>query len=92
MRALVTGGGGFLGRYVVEQLRTRGTSIDREALAREVDAVKDRPLEEIFGRLAQIADLGADGLPERFGLLNTILDLLPAARRDEILTAYINAL
>jgi len=79
-------------RDSVEQLRTRGTSIDREALAREVDAIKDRPLEEIFGRLAQLAGLGGEGLPERFGLLNTILDLLPAARRDEILTAYINAL
>ena len=47
---------------------------------------------EIFGRLAQLAGLDGEGLPERFGLLNTILDLLPAARRDEILTAYINAL
>jgi glutamate/tyrosine decarboxylase-like PLP-dependent enzyme len=79
-------------RDSVEQLRTRGTSIDREALAREVDAVKDRPLGEVFGRLAQLAGLGSEGLPERLGLMNTILDLLPAARRDEILTAYINAL
>jgi glutamate/tyrosine decarboxylase-like PLP-dependent enzyme len=79
-------------RESVEQLRTRGMSIDREALAREVDAVKDRPLEEVFARLAQLAGLGTEGLPERLGLMNTILDLLPAARRDEILTAYINAL
>ncbi len=79
-------------RESVEQLETQGTSIDREALAREVDAVKDAPLEQVFARLAQLAGLSADGLPERLGLMNTILDLLPAARRDEILTAYINAL
>jgi glutamate/tyrosine decarboxylase-like PLP-dependent enzyme len=79
-------------RESVEQLRARGTSIDREALAREVDAIKDRPLGEVFARLAQLAGLGTEGLPERLGLMNTILDLLPAARRDEILAAYINAL
>jgi hypothetical protein len=60
-------------------------------MAREVAAVEDRPLEEIFGRLIGLAGLTGEGLPERMAPLNTILDLLPSETRDQILAAYINA-
>ncbi len=38
----------------------------------------------------QIAILTGEGLPERMAPLNSMLDLLPASVRDELLTAYVN--
>ena len=52
---------------------------------------RGRPLEELFVQLVGLAGLTGEGLPERMAPLNTILDLLPAETRDQILTAYINA-
>ena len=78
-------------REAVGQILSRGPSVDREAMAREVAAVVDRPLEEIFGRLIGLAGLTGEGLPERMAPLNTILDFLPSETRDQILAAYINA-
>ena len=79
-------------REAVGQILSRGPSVDREAMAREVAAVEDRPLEEIFARLIGLAGLTGEGLPERMAPLNTILDLLPSETRDQILAAYINAI
>jgi len=78
-------------REAVAGLLGRGPSVDREAMKLEVEAVVDRPLEEIFARLIGLAGLGGEGLPERMAPLNTILDLLPSETRDQLLAAYINA-
>ncbi|MBI5503286.1 MAG: aspartate aminotransferase family protein, partial [Deltaproteobacteria bacterium] len=72
-------------------LRERGPSVDREHFAREVARVKDRPLEELMMELAMLAGLTGGGLPEKMAPMNTILDLLPAATRDRMLSAFINA-
>ncbi|MBW1687675.1 MAG: aspartate aminotransferase family protein [Deltaproteobacteria bacterium] len=75
----------------VGELLSRGPSVDRAAMAREVAAVVDRPLEEIFARLIGLAGLTGEGLPERMAPLNTVLGFLPSETRDQILAAYINA-
>ena len=75
---------------VVAELRSRGPALDREALAEAVAAMEGKPLEAIFGQLAPLAGLTGDGLPERMAALNTMLDLLPVAVRDELLTVYVN--
>jgi len=79
-------------RESVEFLRREGPLVDRETIAREVAKVEGRPLEEIALQLAGLAGLTGIGLPERMAPLNTILNLLPAATRDQLLAAYINAL
>ncbi|HYC57890.1 MAG TPA: aminotransferase class V-fold PLP-dependent enzyme, partial [Candidatus Binatia bacterium] len=77
-------------REVVEALRSRGSSLDRSQLAAAIAEVKDASLEEILMRIAPLAGLAGPDLPERMAALNTMLDLLPADRRDELLTAYVN--
>ncbi len=78
-------------REAADALLSRGPSVDREAMAREVEAVADRPLGEVLTRLVVLAGLKGLDLPERMAPLNTILDLLPAQTRDQLLTTYINA-
>jgi sphinganine-1-phosphate aldolase len=75
---------------VVAELRSREPVVDRDALTKAVAALEGKPLEEIFGQLAPLAGLTGDGLPERMAALNSMLDLLPAAVRDELLTVYVN--
>jgi hypothetical protein len=79
-------------REAVDQLRRQGLSVDRDAMAREVASFEGLPLDEMAIRLAPLAGLTGPGLPERMAPLNTILDLLPAETRDQLLTAYMNAL
>ncbi|HYB98404.1 MAG TPA: aspartate aminotransferase family protein [Candidatus Limnocylindrales bacterium] len=75
---------------VVGNLRRSGSSLDRSELAAAVAEVRDAPLEAILMRIAPLAGLSGPDLPRRMAALNTMLDLLPAARRDELLTAYVN--
>jgi glutamate/tyrosine decarboxylase-like PLP-dependent enzyme len=79
-------------REAVDYLRREGPLVDREAIAREVAKVVDRPLDELALHLAPLAGLTGMGLPERMATLNTILNLLPATARDQLLAAFINAL
>jgi hypothetical protein len=66
--------------------------VDRETRAREVAKAAGRPLEELAMHLVPLAGLTGTGLPERMAPLNTILNLLPAATRDQLLAAFVNAL
>jgi glutamate/tyrosine decarboxylase-like PLP-dependent enzyme len=79
-------------REAVDQLRRQGLSVDREAMAREVASFEGLPLDEMAVRLAALAGLTGPELPDRMAPLNTILDLLPAETRDQLLTAYMNGL
>lgn len=74
----------------VAHLRQHGPSVDRAHIAREVARLEGRPLEEVFPQVAVLAGLTGPDIPRRMGPLNTILDLLPAALRDEMLTFYVN--
>ena len=76
----------------VTHLRREGPLVDRKAMAREVAKLEGRPLDELAVHLAGLAGLTGSGLPERMAPLNTILGLLPAETRDQLLAAYINAL
>jgi glutamate/tyrosine decarboxylase-like PLP-dependent enzyme len=75
---------------VVSELRSRDSAVDHDALADAVASVEGKPLAEIFGRLVPLAGLTGEGLPERMAALNTMLNLLPVAVRDELLTTYVN--
>ncbi|MCK6553007.1 aspartate aminotransferase family protein [Candidatus Binatia bacterium] len=77
-------------KTAVAHLRERGPSIDRAHIAAEVAKLEGRPLEEVFPQVAVLAGLTGPDIPSRMGPLNTILDLLPAAVRDEMLTFYVN--
>jgi glutamate/tyrosine decarboxylase-like PLP-dependent enzyme len=79
-------------REAVDYLRREGPLVDREAIAREVAKVAGRPLEELALHLVPLAGLTGVGLPERMAPLNTILNLLPATTRDQLLAAFVNAL
>ncbi len=75
---------------VVTDLRRRGSAIDRDELAAAVAEVADKPLDDILMRIAPLAGLTGPDLPERMAPLNTMLDMLPADRRDELLGTYLN--
>jgi len=77
-------------REVVGALRARGRGADREALGRAVGELADRPADEVLVRLAALAGLEGTELPRRMARLNTLLDLLPAPLRDEVLATYAN--
>ena len=78
-------------RDVVEALRRNGSSVDVAMLRAAAIEVAEKSLDEILVRIAPLAGLGGAELPERMAALNTMLDALPAARRDELLTVYLNA-
>lgn len=77
-------------RDVVTRLHQRGPAFDAAELRRVASEVADQPLDEILGRIAPLAGLEGAELPSRMARLNTILDALPATRRDQLLTAYVN--
>jgi glutamate/tyrosine decarboxylase-like PLP-dependent enzyme len=77
-------------RDVVTRLRARGSAFDAAELRRVAGEVADKSLDEILGRIAPLAGLEGAELPVRMARLNTILDALPATRRDQLLTAYVN--
>jgi glutamate/tyrosine decarboxylase-like PLP-dependent enzyme len=77
-------------RDVVTRLRARGPAFDAAELRRVAHDVADKSLDEILGRVAPLAGLEGAELPARMARLNTILDALPATRRDQLLTAYVN--
>jgi sphinganine-1-phosphate aldolase len=79
-------------RDVVGEIERRGPSVDRNAMAREVAKLEGRPFDEVFLQVAVLAGLTGTDLPRRMAPLNTVLDLLPAATRDRMLTAYVNGL
>jgi len=77
-------------REVVAMLRARGPAIDRAAMAQAVAELVERPPDEALLALAALAGLEGTALPRRMARLNTLLDLLPATVRDEVLATYAN--
>ena len=74
----------------VGHLRETPSDIDTDEMKRVVGEVADKPLDEILVAVAPLAGLTGAGVPERMGPLNTMLDMLPAGRRDELLIAFMN--
>ena len=74
----------------VAKLRQHGPSVDRDHIAREVAKLEGLPFEELFPQVAALANLTGPDIPSRMGPLNTVLDLLPPATRDRMLTLYVN--
>lgn len=74
----------------VAALRRRGPSVDRGALAKVAAGVAGKPLEEVMMAVAPAIGMTGTDVPERMAPLNTMLDLLPAGVRDELLTAFVN--
>jgi glutamate/tyrosine decarboxylase-like PLP-dependent enzyme len=79
-------------REAVEDLRHNGPLVDREAMAREVANLAGHPLDDLFLKLGELAGITGEGIPKRLAPLNTILNLLPAATRDQLMVAYVNAM
>ncbi len=77
-------------REVVEELRRRGPSVDRARFAEIAASVAGKPLEEVLMAVAPEVGITGAEVPEKMAPLNTMLDLLPAATRDELLRAFVN--
>lgn len=77
-------------REVVDSLRKNGSGVDSEKLQGVVKDVEDKPLEEVMMVLIEHAGMEGTELPKRMATLNTILNFIPAERRDELLTIFFN--
>lgn len=77
-------------RECVAALKERGPSLDRAAFAAVAAGVAGKPFEEVLMAVAPMLGLTGAGVPERMAALNTMLDLLPPATRDELLTMFVN--
>jgi sphinganine-1-phosphate aldolase len=75
---------------VVEELRSRGPSVDRTAFAAVASGVAGEPFDEVLMAVAPLIGITGTEVPEKMAPLNTMLDLLPAATRDELLTMFVN--
>jgi glutamate/tyrosine decarboxylase-like PLP-dependent enzyme len=75
---------------VVAELRGRGPCVDRAAFAAVAAEVSGRPLDEVLVAVAPLVGITGAGVPEQMAPLNTMLDCLPAASRDELLRAFVN--
>lgn len=74
----------------VEMLRRRGPSVDRAEFARVAASVAGKPFEEVLMAVAPMIGITGTDVPEKMAPLNTMLDLLPAQTRDELLTMFVN--
>lgn len=77
-------------REVVESLQKKETGFDYQELSRTVKSVADKPVEDILTAIMPLIGLSGFDLPEQMAPLNTVLDLLPTGRRDELLTLFLN--
>jgi sphinganine-1-phosphate aldolase len=75
---------------VVASLLQNGSAIDSEELARIVSETSGKPVEEVMMAVIPVIGLTGLDLPEKMGTLNTVLSLLPADTRDEMLTLFFN--
>jgi sphinganine-1-phosphate aldolase len=75
---------------VVASLLQNGSAIDSEELARVVGETSGKPVEEVMMAVIPLIGLTGLDLPEKMGTLNTVLSLLPADTRDEMLTLFFN--
>lgn len=77
-------------REVVESLREKGSELDLPELTCAVKAAADKPIEELMTAIIPLIGFKGTELPEKMAPLNIILDLLPPARRDELLKMFLN--
>jgi len=77
-------------REVVETLLREGSQVNKEELARIAAETADKPVEDVFMAIIPVIGLTGLDLPERMATLNTVLDMLPAQLRDELLTEFFN--
>jgi sphinganine-1-phosphate aldolase len=77
-------------RESVETLRERGPSVDRAEFARVAASVAGKPFEEVLMAVAPRIGITGTDVPDKMAPLNTMLDLLPADTRDELLTMFVN--
>lgn len=75
---------------VVDMLHRDGSKVNSAELEAIVEEVIDSPLEEIMAALIPHIGLQGMELPERMAPLNTVLNLLPADKRDELLIMFFN--
>lgn len=75
---------------VVETLRRNGPSVDCKEMSRIVNEVSGKPVEEVMMAIIPLIGLTGLDLPEQMAPLNTILNLLSADLRDELLTLFFN--
>ncbi|OPL10804.1 MAG: hypothetical protein AVO34_09890 [Firmicutes bacterium ML8_F2] len=77
-------------RTVVENLLRQGSKVNKEELSRIAAEVAGKPVEEVFMAIIPAVGLTGLDLPEQMAALNTVLDMLPAKLRDELLTEFFN--
>jgi len=77
-------------RAALAGLRESSDRVDLDVLRAGVAEHKDKPLMEMLGALMPLAGLTGAGLPDRYAPLNSLLNLLPADKRDAALTLYLN--
>ncbi len=75
---------------VVGRLRSEGSAVNTEELHALVDRVADQPIEVIMGEVIPHIGLSGMDLPEKMAPLNTVLNRLPAEKRDRLLTFFFN--
>ena len=75
---------------VVHYLREKGPSVDVEEMKRIVETAKVKSPDEAMFDIIPVIGLTGMDLPERMAALNTVLNLFPAALRDEMLTMFFN--
>ncbi|MDW7739098.1 MAG: aminotransferase class V-fold PLP-dependent enzyme [Bacillota bacterium] len=75
---------------VVASLVRSGSSVNRDELAEIVKEVSGKPVEEVMMAIIPVIGLTGMELPKEMATLNTILDLLPADVRDELLKVFFN--
>lgn len=77
-------------KEVVGTLRREGSKVNTGELTSIVEGVADQPVEEIMAAVIPHIGLSGMDLPERMAPLNTVLNLLPAGKRDQLLTFFFN--
>ncbi|MFO8192402.1 MAG: aspartate aminotransferase family protein [Bacillota bacterium] len=77
-------------RTVVENLLRHGSKVNKEELSCIAIEVAGKPVEEVFMAIIPAVGLTGLDLPEQMAALNTVLDMLPAKLRDELLTEFFN--
>ncbi|MBW6463004.1 MAG: aspartate aminotransferase family protein [Bacillota bacterium] len=75
---------------VVHNLRHKQSAINDKELAKIVNDVLNKPIEDVMMAIIPVIGLTGMDLPEKMAPLNTVLNLLPVKLRDELLTVFFN--
>jgi hypothetical protein len=75
---------------VVDYLKHKESEVNHEELAKIVNEVVDKPIEDVMMAIIPLIGLTGMDLPEKMARLNTVLNLMPAKLRDELLTIFLN--